>query len=280
MESELFMLFKDGKRKALTFSYDDGTIHDRRLVLLMNQYGMKGTFNLNSGWFGREGHQTIDGKDIDFSRIREEEVKTLYAEHEVASHTLTHPSLIKLPSNMGVAEVLNDRHNLETLTGELVRGFAYPYGTYNEQVEEILRVCGIEYARTVYSTENFEIPQNFLEWHPTCHHDSPKLLELLEKFCKEKAQSPEIFYLWGHSYEFSQKDNWQIIEDFMKYASAYQEKIWFATNIEIADYIGAFKKLMRSADGRIIYNPTGMTLWFEMNGEVHCIHSNEKYGPL
>ena len=280
MESELFMLFKDGRRKALTFSYDDGTIHDRRLVSLMNQYGMKGTFNLNSGLLGREGHQIIDGKDMDYSRIREEEVKTLYAGHEVASHTLTHPSLTSLPSNMGAAEVLKDRHNLETLTGELVRGFAYPYGTYNEQVKEILEACGIEYARTVRSTETFEPPQDLLEWHPTCHHDSPRLLELLRKFCKEKAQSPEIFYLWGHSYEFSQKDNWQIIEDFMKYASSYQEEIWFAANIEIADYIGALKKLMRSTDGRIIYNPSGITLWFEMNREVHCIHSNEKYGPL
>lgn len=280
MESEFIMLFKDGKRKALTFSYDDGTIHDRRLVSLMNQYGMKGTFNLNSGLFGKQDHQVINGRDVDYSRIEEKEVKMLYAGHEVAAHALNHPSLTRLPSNMGAAEVLKDRHNLETLTGELVRGFAYPYGAYNEQVEEILSACGIEYARTVCSTESFELPQDFLEWHPTCHHDSPKLLELSERFCKEKAQNAEIFYLWGHSYEFSQKNNWQVIENFMKYVSDYKEAIWFATNIEIADYIGAFKKLMRSTDGRIIYNPTGMTLWFEMNREVHCIHGNEKYGPV
>lgn len=280
MASEFLMLFKDGKRKALTFSYDDGTIHDRKLVSLMNRYGMKGTFNLNSGLLGRQEHQDIEGKDMDYSRINEEEVKTLYAGHEVASHTLTHPSLTGLPSHMGAAEVLQDRHNLETLTGELVRGFAYPYGTYNEQVEEILETCGIAYARTVYSTKSFELPRDFLEWHPTCHHEDAELMELLEKFCKENAQGPELFYLWGHSYEFSQKDNWQSIEDFMEYASAYKDQIWFAANIEIADYIDAFKKLMRSTDGRIIYNPTGMTLWFEMNGEIHCIHGNEKYGPL
>lgn len=280
MKSEFGMLFKDGKRKALTFSYDDGTIHDRKLVSLMNRYGMKGTFNLNSGLFGRQEYQDIEGKDMDYSRVNEEEVKNLYAGHEVASHTLTHPSLTGLPSNMGAAEVLKDRHNLEVLTGELVRGFAYPYGTYNEQIEEILEACGIAYARTVRSTKNFELPRDFLEWHPTCHHEDAELMELLEKFCNRNTQSPELFYLWGHSYEFSRKDNWQQIEDFMEYASAYKDKIWFAANIEIADYVESFKKLMRSTDGRIIYNPTGITLWFEMNREIHCIHGNEKYGPL
>ena len=280
MEYELNMLFPGGKKKALTFSYDDGTIHDRKLVALMNKYGMKGTFNLNSGLFGRHERKVIGGFDTDFTRIDAEEVKDLYAGHEVASHTLNHPFLTRLPSNMGAKEILQDRSNLEGLTGELVRGFAYPYGVYDEKVEEVLSACGIEYARTVNSTDRFDIPRDFLEWHPTCHHDSPKLMELAEKFCKESAQEAEVFYLWGHSYEFSQKDNWQVIEDFMKYVSDYKEHIWLAANIEITDYVEAFKKLRRSTDGRIIYNPAGMTLWFAMNGEVHCIHGNEKYGPL
>lgn len=280
MGTEITMLFEGGKRKALTFSYDDGTIHDRKLVALMNQYGMKGTFNLNSGLFGRKENLVINGIDTDFSRIEEKEVKALYAGHEVASHTLNHPSLTGLPANMGAAEVLKDRHNLEGLTGELVRGFAYPYGSFNEQVEEILSACGIEYARTVRSTNSFDLPQDFLEWHPTCHHEAPELMTLLKKFCDEDTWNPQVFYLWGHSYEFSQKDNWQIIEEFMRYAFADKEKIWFATNIEIVDYVKAFKELRRSTDGRILHNPTGRTLWFEMNREIHCIHGNEKYGSL
>lgn len=280
MGTELTMLFEGGKRKALTFSYDDGTIHDRKLVSLMNQYGMKGTFNLNSGLFGRKENLVINGFDTDFSRIEAKEVKNLYEGHEVASHTLQHPSLTGLPRNMGAAEVLKDRHNLEELTGELIRGFAYPYGAYNEQVEEVLSACGIEYARTVHSTNGFELPADFLEWNPTCHHESPELMELLEGFCKANTWNPQVFYLWGHSYEFAQKDNWQLIEDFMKYVSAYKDRIWFATNIEIVDYVKAFRELKRSTDGRILYNPTGMTLWFEMNREIHCVRGNEKYESL
>ena len=41
-------LFPEGKFKALTFSYDDGNVADRRLVEIFNRYGMKGTFNLCS----------------------------------------------------------------------------------------------------------------------------------------------------------------------------------------------------------------------------------------
>ena len=39
----------EGKKKAVTFSYDDGVTQDRRLVELLNRYGLKATFNLNSG---------------------------------------------------------------------------------------------------------------------------------------------------------------------------------------------------------------------------------------
>ena len=214
MNGSLEMLFKDGKRKALTLSYDDGTIHDRKLVQMMNRYGIRGTFNLNSGLFSQKEQKVINGIETDRSKIDAEEVKDLYRGHEVASHTVNHPSLTAIPSNMGAAEVIKDRKNLEELTGELVRGFAYPYGTYNDTVEEVLSACGIEYARTVVSTDSFELPQDFLEWHPTCHHDSPKLMELAEQFCDSRDGSAKLFYLWGHSYEFDQNDNWQVLEDF------------------------------------------------------------------
>ncbi len=35
--------------KYLTFSYDDGVTQDIRLIELFNKYGMKATFNINSG---------------------------------------------------------------------------------------------------------------------------------------------------------------------------------------------------------------------------------------
>ena len=226
--------------------------------------------------FSQKEQVVISGYDTDMSRISEDEVKPLFTGHEVASHTLTHPSLTALPSNMAAAEVLRDRKNLEELTGELIRGFAYPYGTYNEAVEEVLSACGIEYARTVVSTNGFDLPQDFLEWHPTCHHDSPELMKLAEDFCENDGFTSRVFYLWGHSYEFTQKDNWQRIEEFFQYISKYKDNIWMATNIEIVDYVKAFRELKRSTDGKILYNPSGIDLWFEIDGKTCCIHKNEK----
>ena len=39
------------KKKAVTFSYDDGVPQDRRLAEIFDCYGMKGTFNFNSTCF-------------------------------------------------------------------------------------------------------------------------------------------------------------------------------------------------------------------------------------
>lgn len=66
--SEIEMLFPDGKTKALILSYDDGTIFDRKLVALMNQYHLIGTFHLNSNKLGT---------DVNFNYLNKEEIKEL-----------------------------------------------------------------------------------------------------------------------------------------------------------------------------------------------------------
>ena len=53
--ADLWMLYPQGKLKALTLSYDDGVEQDIRLMEIMNRHGLKGTFNLNSGLFAPEG---------------------------------------------------------------------------------------------------------------------------------------------------------------------------------------------------------------------------------
>ncbi len=268
------MLFPQGKKKALTFSYDDGTIYDRTLVALMNQYGMKGTYNLNAGLFSDKHIGHVDGKDIDFFRIDAEEVKDLYAGHEVASHTYTHPSLTAIEEAIAGEEVRKDRERLEELTGYEVRGFAYPYGTFNEEVETLLAECGIVYGRTVCSTEGFAIPEKFLEWHPTCHHDHPQIMDFAKKFCTEEAKEARLFYIWGHSYEFCRYENWDHMEELMKYMQGYQADIWMATNKEIMDYVQAYRNLQWEDEAKV-YNAACVDVWFEAEGKSYCICAGE-----
>jgi len=52
--SAIQMLFPNGKIKAVTLSYDDGVEQDIRLIEIMKKYGLKGTFNINSGLYAPE----------------------------------------------------------------------------------------------------------------------------------------------------------------------------------------------------------------------------------
>lgn len=267
------MLFPKGKHKALTLSYDDGTIHDRKLIQMMNKYHIRGTFNLNSGLLKRCETAVINEIPVDISTIDKEEIVTLYDGHEVAAHTVNHIWLPMVEPGTATYEVITDRKNLEDITGKMVRGFAYPFGTYNDEVKVVLKNAGIQYARTVIPTKGFALPSDFLEWHPTCHHDYEGLMDLAKEFCSELSPytKPHVFYLWGHSYEFVQKNNWNVIEAFLSYMSKYLPDIWTATNIEIVNYINAFKQLKYSAAGNMIYNPTCEEIWIEVDFRSICI---------
>ena len=53
------------------------------------------------------------------------------------------------------------------------------------------------------------------------------------------------------------------------------EEIWYATNIEICDYVEAYKRLVYSADGYTVYNPTVTTVWFDVDSVLYSIAPGE-----
>ncbi|MGN8647254.1 polysaccharide deacetylase family protein [Gracilibacillus sp. HCP3S3_G5_1] len=252
---KVMMAFPNGKFKVLTMSYDDGKEADRRLVNIFNHYGIKGTFHLNAGLLGAGG------------RIAKEDIASLYQGHELSAHTFTHPTIARSPKEQLIEEVMEDRKNLEELTGYPVRGLSYPNGSYNSLIKELLPYLGVEYARTVNSTGNFGMPDDFIEWNPTCHHNR-NLLQLAEEFVAlYKKQYLYMFYVWGHSYEFDQDDNWELIEQFSEFVGG-REDIWYATNMEIVDYLYAFRRLHFSANSQFVYNPSVQTVWLSVDERV------------
>ncbi len=251
--------FPDGKPKALTFSYDDGVRQDIRLVEIFKQHNLFGTFNVNSGCFGKD------------NRLTAEQIKDLYipAGQELACHTVHHPFLEKLPDATVLSEVLDDRRALEQLSGEIIDGMAYPYGTYNAHTMELLKAAGIKYSRTVISTEDFRLPENWLALTATCHHKNPKLFELAEKFISETPtprQHAWLFYVWGHSYEFRDNDNWDRIEQFAE-KIAGKDDVWYATNMQVYEYLTAFDALEFSVNGDTVRNPSAVDVWFLLDGK-------------
>ena len=271
----MYMKLKDGKSKVLTLSYDDGVVQDIRLMEILNKNGIKATFNINTGLYLPE--DTVREKY--YGRMKFSEARALYTNsgHEIAVHGLTHPALDRIPSDEALTEILEDRKNIERQYGTLARGMAYPGGTYSQQVMEELKLCGICYARTIQSTEQVDFPKNWLEWHPTCHHKNPKLMEITKRFVDESPRYGNriwMLYVWGHSFEFDLQDNWHIIEEFAQYAGG-KEDIWYATNIEIYDYVKAYESLQTSVDKRIVHNPASVDVWFAHNKQTYCVKAGE-----
>ncbi len=256
-----YMSFPHGKKKTLTLSYDDGVRQDRKLIEILDKYGIKATFNVNSGRFSN---------DVDFSakqgRMSREEVCELFknSPHELAIHGLEHCYDDLLPENIMTYEILEDRRRLEQLSGKIIRGMAYPFGTYNDALVKCLEVCGIAYSRTTISSHSFKMPKDWLRLEATCHHRDKKLDDLCDDFLNNTPGRASMFYLWGHSYEFDYNvpdNNWEIIEKFAEKMGGHDD-IWYATNIEIYDYTKAYESLRFSTDGSMVHNPTSTDIWF------------------
>lgn len=274
--AQVFMRFPGGRIKTLTFSYDDGVEQDVRLIEIFKKNGLRATFNLNSGLYAPEG--TVYPTGQIHRRMTEKAVSDLYKQDgiEVAVHGATHPWLEQMPQNMVTKDLLDDRQNLERQFGCIVKGMAYPFGTYSDEVVESMKAVGIVYSRTVHSTHDFLMPTDWMRLPATCHHNDPELMNLADRFLDSSTSygRPLMFYLWGHSYEFEADNNWEVIEKFAE-KMANHDDIWYATNIEIWNYQNAFKQLQFSMDGDIVYNPTAFEMWFELNGTVYSVAAGE-----
>ena len=250
-----FNRFHGGVSHCLTMSYDDGPKEDARLLDIFNANGIKGTFHLNSGNI--------------FSRYPEDKLAGVYAGHEISCHMASHPFPVDLPDMANLLEIQGDRRILERAASYVVRGMSYPFGNYSAHVIGLLRTAGIEYSRTTRATNNWNLPEDFMEWHPTCHHNGGIVEKFADFITEDRWGRPKLFYVWGHSFEFPRDDNWGMMEEFCKLAGG-RDDIWYATNIEIVDYVNAQKALRFSADCDKVYNPTCTDVWFTVNGETVC----------
>lgn len=226
--------------KFLTFSFDDGTVEDRRLIALFDRYGLRGTFNLNSGKFGVRREIVHEGIPVHHYVIEQEEAKTLYQNHEVAAHTVHHPNLVKISREEVIHEVADDCRALEELTGQQTLGMAYPGAGlyYTQEVADIIREnTQIRYARGCKNHHTFKLPENLMLWEPTCHQNDSQLLELGRAFVQADASEEDLlFYVWGHSFEFEKFKSWDLFERFCEIVAGKPD-IEYVTNGEVARYL-------------------------------------------
>lgn len=274
-----FIRFPEGKSKAVTFSYDDGSKQDKRLAGTLDRYGIKCTFNLNSS-------RLLDGTELTLGDSEE----LIQNGHEVAVHGKHHVACGISSPIEGIKDVLSCREELETALGRIIRGMAYAdcgvtrfaNGTDYATVKKYLTDLGIAYARTIGGdNDRFELPADWHAWMPTAHHGNPEVMNYIEKFIALKPdeeywanRDARLFYLWGHAYEFEHNNNWDLLERICN-ALGDKDDIWYATNIEIYDYVKAYSSLIWSADSRRVYNPTLTDVYFVAGENFFCVKSSE-----
>jgi len=275
-----FMRFPEGKEKAVTLSYDDGYPDDIQFSDIISKYGLKCTFNLNG-----EKMRPV------FLTNQQIEESFLNRGHEIAVHGMNHRASGVLRPIECITDVLDCRRELERRFGFIIRGMAYPdtgigrfanSASYDE-IRRNLKDLGIVYARTLGDDNSlFELPQDWYAWMPSVHHSNPKVLEITEDFLNldlsskinPAKRSPKLFYMWGHSFEFSRSNNWELLEDICQRISG-KDEFWYATNIEIYEYVNAYNSLVYSADETIIYNPTLYDIWFDVDKTIYKISPGE-----
>lgn len=218
-------------KKAVTFSYDDGNEQDLKLLAILNKYGMKATFNLNTGLEDEASVWNYKGK-LPVRRLVLSEHMEDYAGHEIAVHGHEHLAMTECSEEELDVEIRRNYEKLTALFGKNPVGMAYPYGVYSDRVVEKLQSFGIRYARGVESTYSFCEQTDLMRFQPTCHHDDARVFEVIDQFLKCEADEPQILYIWGHSYEFEGNDNWDRMEEICKRLANHPD-IFYGTNAEV-----------------------------------------------
>ncbi len=217
-------------KKAVTFSYDDGNEQDIRLVEILNAYGLKCTFHLNTALGNQNGSWKY--KDVLVKRLDLCATTALYQGHEIAVHGRYHYNLCELSDTELRDEIEGNIADIEEIFGTKPQGMSYAYGAYNLKILDYLASIGMKYARTVEASHGFALPENPLRLLPTCHHDDPFVFDLIEQFLSLNTTSPQLLYIWGHSYELDGNHNWDHFEELCK-RLAHHSEIFYGTNAQI-----------------------------------------------
>ena len=272
-------------RRAVTLSYDDGSQQDQRLAELFEKYGFTATFNIVPSWVGDSIHLTAD------------QMKEVYQRHEVANHTYSHKTIYLSEGQIAydskgnplcgvsfsdaIAEINNSKEWLESTFGTTVKGLVWPNKHPSRETrmdfEQLMAAVGEGHSYTRWDdvTGAFELPDNWLQWRPTCHHSN--MQQYTKEFLNlENGGEMQFYFIWGHSYEFDQSGatvTWEVLEE--QLTKLVAADIWKASNGQVYDYVSAVRQLNRQ--GNILRNPSDQTVYLYVNGQMIEIQPGDSY---
>ena len=257
--------YPEGKTKALVLSYDDGTIQDIELAKLFDENNLIGTFNLNSKYLGvKKGWPQQNGDTIYQRYVPKDSLLIIYKNHEIAAHGALHKNFTDISSKEVLEEIHTDLEILKSLTNREIISMAYPFGSTNDSIASLIATTGIKNGRTVNDTHEFNFPKNYMMWHPTCH-DS-KVLNHLDTYLNLNEQQLSVFYVWGHSWEFGNKERWNNMVKFCE-SIGKSNDIWSVGHGQLTNYLLATENVI--VDEQKILNPLGnLPIWLNLSSGI------------
>lgn len=199
--------------KYFIFSIDDGTIYDREVIDIFNKYNIRATFNLNSGlqdfvWY--QGDKPVE-------RLKLYENRHIYDNHEVASHSLTHPYLTSLSDEDVYREVKEDIDNIERIFDRKVTTFSFPFDYFDERTINIIKGVGVTQIILPKIDDSFRFPSDLFHIKVTSW-SIDDALEKVDRFIKDK--DAEIFIYLSHSYDYEFADTYDKLEELCQKAKS------------------------------------------------------------
>ena len=271
--TEIDWVYPNGNHKALIMSYDDGLDDDIALAQLFDRYGIIGTFHLNSGLLDTRAIWN-EGKpnEILQTYLSKDTLVHVFKNHEIAVHGTYHKALLGLSDKEILEEINVDIENLTILSDRKISSMAYAFGSTNDHVAEVIGTTPLTNARTVKPSYNFELPQDYYLWNPTCH-DS-EALEYLEAYLSLDSPSLSLFYVWGHSWELRDTLRNQNILKFCNEIGD-RDDIWYTGAGDFADYHASLKVL--EIGPQQIVNPEGNgVVYYREKGQLKSLNPGQR----
>lgn len=270
---EISFTYPNGKTKALIMSYDDGHQADIRLSELFTDYGIVGTFNLNSGFLSTVQWWPLeDGDSVDVQYLSFEEAVTTLSNHEIAVHGTYHKDFFEISNEEIEQEITSDKYNLQALAGYEMKSMAYPFGNGNAEIAELVKKAGLTNARTINDTYTFELPPDYFLWDPTVH-DS-RVMELADEYIDLDTTALTILYVWGHSWELNDSSRWENMFQFCELIGGRKD-IWYTGSGLFVDYLSAIEEIR--INGKEMFNPTPVEIFYQYKGDIYSIRPGENY---